>query len=108
MRISKKGGRLRVKRHESRFNPMDGMANLADVMLVFACGLIVALIFHWNVDVNSGNNASVDVPTEKYEVEGMDENNLQSIEAGAGMEEMGKVYRDPKTGKYFVVEGGNE
>ena len=27
-------------------NPMDGVANLADVMLVFACGLMLALIIN--------------------------------------------------------------
>ncbi len=43
-------------------NPMDGMANLADMMLVFACGLMLALITYWNVDVSGvtgGVNADV-------------------------------------------------
>lgn len=86
---------------------MEGMGNLADVMLVFACGLIVALIFYWNVDVNSTQNASVDPVQNKYEIEGVDENSTQTIDGETGLEEMGTVYKDPETGKYYVVEGGN-
>ena len=32
-------------------NPLDGLANLADVMLVFACGLMLALITYWNLSL---------------------------------------------------------
>ena len=31
-------------------NPMDSLTNLFDVMLVFACGLMVALVMSLNVD----------------------------------------------------------
>lgn len=105
MRISRKSGRLRVSRQRDKFNPMEGMANLADVMLVFACGLIVALIFHWNVDVNT--NVPVD-NQEKIEIEGVEENAETTVEEGADLQEMGTVYKDAKTGKYYVVEGGSE
>ena len=33
-------------------NPMDSLTNLFDVMLVFACGLMVALVMSLNVDVS--------------------------------------------------------
>lgn len=106
MRISRKSGRLRVKREKSGFNPMAGMANLADVMLVFACGLLVALIFNWNVDVNSSTpTATVPDQKNKYEIEGIDENTEATEQEEATLEEMGKVYRDAETGKYYVVEG---
>lgn len=95
-------GRLRIRRGAEDFNPMEGMANLADVMLVFACGLILALIINWNVDVTT--MAPAEEP-EKYEVEGVDDNAEQTLDSEAGLEEMGKVYRDPETGKYYVVEG---
>ena len=29
-------------------NPMENLANLVDVMLVFACALMIAIITHWN------------------------------------------------------------
>ena len=32
---------------------MESVANLVDIMLVFACGLMVAIIIYWNVDLNN-------------------------------------------------------
>ena len=75
---------------------------LADVMLVFACGLILALIINWNVDVSS---VATKQPETKYEVEGVESNSTQTIDGESELEEMGTVYRDPETGKYYVVEG---
>ena len=91
MKIDRKTGRLRVARKKESFNPMDGMANLADVMLVFACGLLIALIASWNVDIN------------RYEIEKAD-GAQKTIETETDMEEMGTVYKDPQTGKYYIVE----
>lgn len=93
---------LRAYRKQEDFNPMDGMANLADVMLVFACGLILALIINWNVDVSS---VASQQPETKYEVEGVESDSTQTIDGESQLEEMGTVYRDPETGKYYVVEG---
>ena len=70
MRVTGKKGRLRVGKKDEDFNPMEGMANLADVMLVFACGLILALIINWNVDMTTIGQTE-EVPEEKYEVEGL-------------------------------------
>ncbi|MBQ3610696.1 MAG: DUF2149 domain-containing protein [Firmicutes bacterium] len=93
---------LRTHRKQDDFNPMDGMANLADVMLVFACGLILALIINWNVDVSS---IKTQQPNVTYEVEGVESDSTQTIDGESELEEMGTVYRDPETGKYYVVEG---
>lgn len=103
MKVTKKRGRLRVEQREDEFDPMEGMANLADVMLVFACGLLLALIINWNVDVTSTVNQ--EEPQTKYEIEGVDNDTSETIDGEADLEEMGKVYKDPKTGKYYVVEG---
>ena len=50
---------LRDRRHLSKgfseeddSNPLDSLTNLFDVMLVFACGLMVALVISLNVDVS--------------------------------------------------------
>ena len=82
-------------------NPMDSLSNLSDVMLVFACGLMVALIINLNVDVSRLSEAVVRYKddSENAEVERRD---------GAGMEEIGKVYRDPKTGKTYIVDKEDE
>jgi hypothetical protein len=42
-------------------NPIDGAANLADIMLVLACGLMLALIINWNVDIGGTSSKAVQV-----------------------------------------------
>lgn len=87
-------------------NPMDGVANLADVMLVFACGLMLALITYWNVDVASTTAPTVDVApgvelTE--DISGADSGDgPQDLE---GLEQYGMLYRDPVTGKLYFMQG---
>lgn len=41
--------RLRANQSAQSFeeNPMDGVANLSDVMLVFICGLLMAIVMYW-------------------------------------------------------------
>lgn len=83
---------------------MTGLGNLADVMLVLACGLMLALVVNWNVDI---------APREE-ETARADE--IQEMEfAGDGGESLdaaefekidGAVYRDPDTGKLYLVENG--
>ncbi len=33
-------------------NPMDSLLNLSDAMLVLAVGIMLALVIHWNIDVD--------------------------------------------------------
>lgn len=94
---------LRVARKSEDFNPMEGMSNLADVMLVFACGLLLALIINWNVDVSDVAQVQQE-PEAKYEVEGLEGGETQTVDGDSQLEEMGTVYKDPETGKYYVVE----
>ena len=95
MRINKNGGRLRVDRRPSEdVSPMESVANLVDVMLVFACGLIIALIAAWNVDVTKT----------PYKVTDVKNNNFQEEVMPEDLQEMGKVYLDPETGKMYVLE----
>ena len=85
-------------------NPMDGVANLADVMLVFACGLMLALISFWNVDV-AGTQKTAEPETPPQELtQTAEELARQDGEAvdSEGLEEYGKVYRDPETGKLYI------
>ena len=85
-------------------NPLDGLANLADVMLVFACGLMLALITYWNVDVAgiAERLGDVEQGQEISDMAGLDGNGDRPLEEG-GFEEYGKVYRDPASGKLYMV-----
>jgi len=83
---------------------MDGVANLTDVMLVFACGLMVALIYFFNVDIqNTSSYTDVELGDELEDIAG-----AASDDDGSGdfseFEEIGKVYQGPD-GKLYMVEG---
>jgi len=102
-------GRLRMKQQESGFNPMDGMGNLADVMLVLACGLMLSLIINWNVDVGRTEKLiGLSDDTQLSEVNEAEQKKAEDLQNGQGFEEMGVVYRDSATGKLYVVSKGEE
>lgn len=103
MRINNRRGRLRVNRKTEDFSPMEGVGNMADAMLVFACGILLALIMSWNVSVSDQGEITKD-PETKYEVQGMEDGKTEQVDSEKNLEELGKVYRDPDTGKYYVVE----
>lgn len=86
-------------------NPMDGVANLADVMLVFACGLMLALITYWNVDVAA--TVAPDVSAEKQEIaQDTSDSAAEDSPDEEELEEYGVVYRDPATGKLYIIAEG--
>lgn len=95
---------------EDEINPLDGVANLADVMLVFACGLMLALITYWNVDVAGivGNSTNVEQGQEVTEMEGLDGSGQNPVDDDERYEEYGTVYRDPETGKLYMVTTNGE
>lgn len=75
---------------------------MADAMLVFACGILLALIISWNVEISE--RGEISQQGTKYEVENIGQQAEQAIAPDTELEEMGKVYRDPETGKYYVIE----
>ena len=82
---------------ETPEDPQASLVNLVDIMLVFICGLIVALVsaqpqFAGGQQVLEQGRELAEMP------EGM-----RGQSAGAGMEPVGQVYRDPKTGKLILV-----
>ncbi|MBB3103287.1 DUF2149 domain-containing protein [Azomonas macrocytogenes] len=93
--------RWRSRRFEADDDPLGSLANLADVILVFACGLIAALVAKTDlleqlkiqrqpVAVERGR----ELPTLPDSLEGS---------AGQGLESVGQVYRDPQTGKLLLI-----
>lgn len=85
--------------------PSSSLGNLMDAMLVFACGLMLALIVHWNVDITQtqggDSSSSGDQATE---LDGTLSKSGDEIAAnGDGYENLGSVYRDKKTGKLYIV-----
>lgn len=92
-----RGSRLSQKEDA---DPMASVANIADIMLVFACGLMMALVTVWNIDftplsqVEDSQLKAIDSP----------EDMPDDIDAqGSAYIEKGAVYQDPKTGKYYMI-----
>ena len=81
---------------ESEGSPMESIANIVDVMLVFACGLLLALVTVWNVDIG------LDRPDNMYEVSDVVEGS-QDVQKD-NLQEAGKVYRDPATGNLYFID----
>ncbi|MGD8400367.1 MAG: DUF2149 domain-containing protein [Bacillota bacterium] len=98
-------------------DPMAALANLLDIMLVFACGLMVALVLSWRLQ-NVLFDPTVSPQQKKQMLQAVQK--MVQVEKGrrlqqmpdlagqgggaAGYNEMGTVFRDPKTGKLFMVK----
>ena len=90
---------------ETDTDPLSGFANIMDVMLVFALGLLITLIAqsqelraHFNLDdtVTIRQGRELAEPPEALQ--------QQLRDGGDGMESLGQVYRDPKTGKLILID----
>ena len=81
-------------------DPMSGVANLSDVMLVLACGLMVAIVTFWRVDLS--HISSIIDREQMREVENAEEI-MDSDQIGKGLESKGTAYMDPETGKVYIV-----
>lgn len=99
---------------EGEEDPMAGTSNLVDAMLVIAVGLLIFVVISWNMQSvvfqdnsqNPQNQAIQDSQevTEVSEGQVLNETPDTSDSSGQGYMEMGKVYKDPSTGKLIMVE----
>ncbi len=87
-------------------DPLTGFANIMDVMLVFALGLMLALIAqsqelrqHFNLE------RKTEVAEGRELVEAPEAIKDMISGQANGMEALGQVYRDPKSGKLILVGG---
>lgn len=79
--------------------PLGPLANLVDVMLVFAMGLIVALAAASGGLPDQLSQGGVDIERGR-ELPDMPEGAGQQ---GSGYEPVGQVYRDPETGRLILI-----
>ncbi len=107
--------RRRERLNNQEEDPMAGVANLVDAMLVIAVGLLVFLVLSWNMqdivfnedltqeekqDAMNAMQQVVQIDQGQQLNETPDINN----QSGQGYTEMGKVYRDPSSGRLIMVE----
>lgn len=89
---------------------MAGTSNLVDAMLVIAVGFLVFVIISWNMTAMIDPDTSIQEQMQKTTTEidqgqQLNETPDTSNSSGQGYTEMGKVYKDPSTGKLIMVEG---
>ena len=102
------GSKLAVHGGDEPVNPMDGVANLVDVMLVLVVGFMLALIINWNLDVGAIAHLDQDEqPAEtalEFDSDYMEEldSDSEDIDSRA-MEKLGSVYFDEETGRYYII-----
>ncbi|MFT5578760.1 MAG: hypothetical protein ACI9WS_001515 [Paraglaciecola psychrophila] len=97
---------------EQDSDPLAGFANIMDVMLVFALGIILAFVaqsqelqthFELNPELKDLTQAEISLGSELVDTP---ESIKQSINGqSSGLQSMGQVYKDPKTGKLILISG---
>ena len=110
--------RKKQRRRSNRVeeDPMAGTANMVDAMLVIAVGFLVFVIISWNMQAIVFNEdmtpeqkqqvmQSIKSVSEVNQGQQLNETPDTSNSSGQGYTEMGKVYKDPSTGKLIMVEG---
>ena len=81
-------------RHED-INPLEGAINIVDAMLVFACGLMLALVINWNVDLGLGQQRiNLEQGREVIDNPQIREDLIETQGEGKLYERMGTVYKD--------------
>lgn len=85
-------------------DPLSGFANIMDVMLVFALGLLIVVI---DQSPPLREHFKLDKPValqEGKELAAPPESLKQAVSGdNSGMESLGQVYRDPATGKLILI-----
>ena len=91
--------------------PLGPLANLVDIMLVFACGLIAALVAqsadlkqYFDVENTSSTEQALQQPVKQgKELINVPESLRNSAQGTEGYQSMGQVYKDPETGKLILI-----
>ena len=94
---------------DNNANPMDGVSNMSDAMLVLAVGIMLALVINWKVDLQvvgqNFNTVSIDEKNmEEIEIESQNPiSNMTVDDLESNFKKSGSVYTDVNTGKTYIV-----
>lgn len=91
-------------------NPMDGVSNMSDAMLVLAVGIMLALVINWKIDIKDVYNGQEkkevvdEAKLEEFETDSVKQNDSVSVEdIESKYVKSGTVYTDVDTGKTYVI-----
>jgi len=83
---------------------MENLANLADALLVFACGIMLALIVSGGINSSDLEQVDVSLGEEITNSNDLSDATEDTENLGSGYERLGTLYRDPVTGKMYMIE----
>lgn len=86
---------------DEEVDPASSLANLSDCMLVLAVGLMIALVAHYNVDMKASSEV---VAGQEVSASDIDTPGEDGESAEGHFTELGRVYRDEETGKWYMVQ----
>jgi len=98
-------GRLnRYKDHHRRedVNPLSGLANLADAMLVLAVGIMIAVVMGWKLDLKKFDGST--------DIQSISSDEIETIDPDAVniddnyLEELGTLFYDKESGNYYILK----
>ena len=90
-----------IRKMDETPDPMGNLSNLADVMLVLACGLMAALVMYWKVDLSNSSVVVTEDNMEKIDVSEIVPQEGQLVLEGYQTK---IVYEDPETGDLYVID----
>ena len=90
-----------IRKTDETPDPMGNLSNLADVMLVLACGLMAALVMYWKVDLSNSSVVVTEDNMEKIDVSEIVPQEGQLVLEGYQTK---IVYEDPETGDLYVID----
>lgn len=95
-------GRLESDRwqRDEELSPLSTMGNFVDIMLVLVCGLLIALIMAWNVDLKNVTTIFDESSLVYLDADEVDD----QLNAASGYDELGEAYLDPKSGQVFSLQ----
>lgn len=103
MQMIKRRSKVTSRFMSSDEDPLSGLSNLADVMLVFSCGLLVALAVYWNVSLNVSETEVIEKDKLSQSVD-MDKLMASKGEGEGLYVYKGEAYEDPSSGKMYILE----
>ena len=87
--------------NDEQIDPMIYAVNMVDCMLVLAVGFLIFTIIFMNT-----SPADVKQQVDLKMGQEINGTNQTSATSEGGVTEVGKVYKDPQTGKLIMVQGG--